>query len=629
MTTATSAQSGWSLGRAWDRVKQGVKQTASDAADTAQKTVKKVAHGVEEAGEAAWKTVEDGAKKLVGADPAPVPKARTGVGEAARKGAEAAERIVKSQLEAKAEAEKAKDPNRLNLPPRPSDARPGSEVWKSVENLPAEKREEALLKEIQKGNVPESMRHLKDVSIKAKGKDGKEHDVTFRALPDYVSVGSDKDNVRVPMTPRLAQAIADSTGTHLPTTKMVDDIHKHADTKVQPWGLNQDREKASTFAKHDRIIDGQLDKVPGDPGLIAGQKKDIVVSKKAQEHPDKVAIYGFHEKNGKPIQPHSTVHHKDYVDYSHGARLIGDSVKVDGKEMRLEDVLRDENLAPTLSNEGALPSTRLPQLKAGDRFGDTEVKRPASTVPSSSAPTSASAPEVTPVDGPDAASSTSPSAAPSASSSTLPFTPNEKAVEAARSSALGKLAVDGAKRNAAIYKEASEKTGVPAELIAAIHFNEGHMGRGVGPESGFGLDPRHVTTAAGNGILARHGMGPWERGTGTERSRLQSAIIAAEQLKRTAKAAGAHVGPNMSERDYAVAIHAYGTGSGSKMTKRAQETGRGYMFDPSLDSPHPYHPGGSSIGVNGEVVPVPPGYKKGLLRWDVVLPLVKGPLTPG
>lgn len=213
----------------------------------------------------------------------------------------------------------------------------------------------------------------------------------------------------------------------------------------------------------------------------------------------------------------------------------------------------------------------------------------------------------------------------------LPYEPNAKAVEAGRSSGPGKVIAQRTKQNAEIYRQASAKTGVPASMIAAIHLNEGQMGRGVGPESGFGLDPRHIKTGSGNRILAKHGMGAWERGTGSENSRLQSAVIAAETLKASGKAAGAKVGPNMSAKDMSVAIHSYGTGSASRFTKQAQQTGRSFMFDTSDDNPHPKHPGGTSIGKDGQVVPVKGGYKKGLLRWDVALPLINeqlgGPTT--
>jgi len=254
-----------------------------------------------------------------------------------------------------------------------------------------------------------------------------------------------------------------------------------------------------------------------------------------------------------------------------------------------------------------------PRPHAGRGSAPPAAKKPSSPPSAPPAPPAAKKPSTPP---------STPSTPVTPGAPSAKFEPNAQAVETARNSALGKELQKGAERNAPIYREASEKTGVPASMIAAIHFNEGHMGKGVGPESGFGLDPRYVSTEKGSAILAKHGMGPWERGTGSELSQKQSAVIAADMLKTSAKAAGVEVGPNMSGHDASVAIHAYGTGSGSKSTKQAKETGRGFMFDPTDSQPHPRHPGGTSIGKDGEVIKVAPGVKNGLLRWDVALPLL-------
>ena len=48
-------------------------------------------------------------------------------------------------------------------------------------------------------------------------------------------------------------------------------------------------------------------------------------------NPGKIAIYGWHRLNGAPIQPLSTVHGACYADYSHGIRLVSETVLVDGK----------------------------------------------------------------------------------------------------------------------------------------------------------------------------------------------------------------------------------------------------------------------------------------------------------
>ncbi len=47
-------------------------------------------------------------------------------------------------------------------------------------------------------------------------------------LPDYLSIGSNDDWARIPLSPMAAQQIADSLNCFLPTRKMVDDIYKAA-----------------------------------------------------------------------------------------------------------------------------------------------------------------------------------------------------------------------------------------------------------------------------------------------------------------------------------------------------------------------------------------------------------------
>jgi hypothetical protein len=64
-----------------------------------------------------------------------------------------------------------------------------------------------------------------------------------------------------------------------------------------------------------------------------------------------VAIYGWHQPNGKPIQPLYTGHVNWYVDYSHGIRLIYRKIKVNGKWMDYTEVLKDNRLKKLLCDE--------------------------------------------------------------------------------------------------------------------------------------------------------------------------------------------------------------------------------------------------------------------------------------
>jgi len=110
------------------------------------------------------------------------------------------------------------------------------------------------------------------------------------------------------------------------------------------------RDSAVTMYHHNLIIEGQrkLRK-----GLIAGIKKDVVITGRISRDPkpDRVAIYGWHKSDGRPIQPLYTGHVNWYVDYSHGIRLVHRTIYVDDKPMDYVDVLKDKTLKGLLCDE--------------------------------------------------------------------------------------------------------------------------------------------------------------------------------------------------------------------------------------------------------------------------------------
>lgn len=129
------------------------------------------------------------------------------------------------------------------------------------------------------------------------------------------------EGIRMPLDLREAHEISKKFGCRLPTKSEVDAIWKAADIKLDPAPLPPTRAMTTLayFRKHNEKIESQLKGLNTCGMLIAGHKKDIV------DHPvnsTRVAIYGWHRKNGKPIQPYSTVHGWYYKDYSHGLRLI-------------------------------------------------------------------------------------------------------------------------------------------------------------------------------------------------------------------------------------------------------------------------------------------------------------------
>ena len=71
--------------------------------------------------------------------------------------------------------------------------------------------------------------------------------------------------------------------------------------------------------------------------LVSGHKKDVVTTNLPTGSPGCIAIYGWHRLNGTPIQPLSTVHGACYADYSHGIRLVSETVMVDGQPGAAEE----------------------------------------------------------------------------------------------------------------------------------------------------------------------------------------------------------------------------------------------------------------------------------------------------
>jgi len=237
------------------------------------------------------------------------------------------------------------------IPARPKDARSGSEFVKRIGGLSPAQREESIAAEVLGGNIPDFLRRLQPVTVRAKDKAGKENSATFEVMPDYLAVGTDADFVRLPMTPMTAQRIADAFGCSLPTRKIVDEVYRQASVKLEPLPLTDQREAVATFASHHDLIEKQrTGKELG--ALVVGTKKDVVVTNRLGEKPNRVAIYGWHRLDGTPIQPLTIVHRDTYVDYSHGVRLIKRAVTVDGKPRDVRHVLHAADLCGLLSDEG-------------------------------------------------------------------------------------------------------------------------------------------------------------------------------------------------------------------------------------------------------------------------------------
>lgn len=238
----------------------------------------------------------------------------------------------------------------IQLPKR-NDASAGGTAFYDKEKAAGWQERDSLARlEILSGNIPSFLQKFVRIHVSITDSTGKEIKASYYVSPDYLAIGSDNDWARIPLTPMSAQAIADTLHCFLPTAKIVDDIYKQAKVKLAPVPMYAFRDSTITMWQHHLIIEGQrkLQK-----GLIAGIKKDVVISDKIinDPKPNRVAIYGWHQLNGKAIQPVYTGHVNWYVDYSHGIRLVYRIIRVNGKDMDYTDVLKDERLRPLLSYE--------------------------------------------------------------------------------------------------------------------------------------------------------------------------------------------------------------------------------------------------------------------------------------
>ncbi len=267
------------------------------------------------------------------------------------------------------------------LPPRDPAAPSGSALARQLLELTLADRESEILRQIERGNVPAFWRQFSPVTVRALI-DGRERALKFFAAPDYVAVGGDDDFFLAPLSPSTAQALADHLDCLLPTPRMVDAIFVAATEQLEPTPIppSPAMTRMSVFAEHNERIRLQRLRMRGEkealnPALAAGHKKDVVITPRLAGAPGKVAIYGWHQPGGKPIQPLYLGHTEAWVDYSHGIRLVQNAALLDGQPTTLAGILADPALASLLSDEGPIPNPRYPARRpAANHFGERSAE---------------------------------------------------------------------------------------------------------------------------------------------------------------------------------------------------------------------------------------------------------------
>ena len=239
----------------------------------------------------------------------------------------------------------------------------GSEIISMLDNLEQSERENKIFDLILDKETPSFLEQLSEIKVIGTIW-GISYELIYYVTPDYFSLGTDEDYFLIPMTPILAQKVANHYEAILPTKKIVDQIYERATIKFSPQPIPPTTEMITikVFAAHNDSIAQQRKAFFSNydlSTLAGGHKKDVIISnsiysKLKPNVPNPVVIYGWHMLNGDPIQPVYNGHNNDYADYSHGIRLVKNKCKLDGKDTCLTDILKDPQLAVLISNEGVI-----------------------------------------------------------------------------------------------------------------------------------------------------------------------------------------------------------------------------------------------------------------------------------
>ncbi|HYX37539.1 MAG TPA: hypothetical protein VE954_30930 [Oligoflexus sp.] len=251
-------------------------------------------------------------------------------------------------------------PERVLRMPTADDSFDLSQFIKQLAAIDEARRQEWIHEALQAGYVPSFLRQLKRVHSRHAG-----HELSFWVLPDYLSVGDNDSYLHVPMNGRDALSLAVGWNMYLPTKKMVDLIYKQAGVLLPsvPLDINHIKDPLKLWLEHEDRMDQDLQKYAIRSGwLQAGHMKDVVMSPRLLGRPERGAIYGWQGTDGQLLQNLATSIKADYADYSMGVRLVAPYCLVDGQWMPLADVLRNPELAPLLSDEGAWDVDQLLKL---------------------------------------------------------------------------------------------------------------------------------------------------------------------------------------------------------------------------------------------------------------------------
>lgn len=229
----------------------------------------------------------------------------------------------------------------------------GTDIVKQLGNTGNSAREQKIAELLEVGALPAFLDTLKPVTVASGG-----HTLVYYVMPDYLCLGENSDFFHIPITPPAAKRWMQKHNFWFPTKTMVNQIHSQSELRVKPFtfgSLSKEAQKlrmsdTRVYLEHSKKIQSVIGSNFGK--LITGHKKDVVLSNGLINNPRNVAIYGWFETNGQPIQGLNFKSHSvEYVDYSHGLRMVSGTCQLDGVETTLQRIWDDPKLCLLIHDE--------------------------------------------------------------------------------------------------------------------------------------------------------------------------------------------------------------------------------------------------------------------------------------
>lgn len=203
------------------------------------------------------------------------------------------------------------------------------------------------------------------------------HRLVMRVFRDAMKV----DGIRVAVTARQMQEVADLTACMLPTAKILDLVWMQASTRFDPI-INHGGEIVANLTPEivSPLIDEKIAKAGDAGGIIESVGKYWVVTNRllfSTPFGRRTACnYGWHSSKGrfqgvtpgiKLWQDQGCRHNDAHVDPSQVVRLVSRSAMLTRPgstpiEVDLHDVARDPKLAPLINHDGVLRVLRQPSV---------------------------------------------------------------------------------------------------------------------------------------------------------------------------------------------------------------------------------------------------------------------------